>query len=279
MKVIQMVLMCAALLCSLSKASAQMPFKKVMIVVLENSNYGAAINEPNLAAFAKRGALLTNFYASTHPSQGNYVAMIAGDTYGIGSDSPVNLSGYHIGDLLEAKGLNWKIYSEGYPTQQCFTGPGGNGYARKHNPFMSFLNVSQDQARCMKHIVNSQQLAQDFAQNKIPEFSIYVPNLDNDGHDTGLPYAGNWLAKTFGPLVNNPLFMKDLVIIVTFDESTFFGGNHIYTALYGPSIIPGSINSTRFGFSNILRTIEVGLGLGNLGKGDANSGPVTGIWK
>jgi hypothetical protein len=86
---------------------------KVMMVVLENTDYAAALRQPFLASLAARGALLTHFSAEAHPSQPNYIAMIAGSTYGVSSDANVTLNGRHIGNLLEAKGLHGKSTPRG----------------------------------------------------------------------------------------------------------------------------------------------------------------------
>jgi hypothetical protein len=55
-------------------------FQKVMIVVLENADLQEALKQPGFAEFARHGALLNRFYAETHPSQPNYIALISGDT-------------------------------------------------------------------------------------------------------------------------------------------------------------------------------------------------------
>ena len=77
-------------------------FKKVMIVVLENTDYADALAQPFLGNLAKRGALLTGFYAEPHPSLPNCIAMTAGTFTGVSSNRPVNLDVRHIGHLLEA---------------------------------------------------------------------------------------------------------------------------------------------------------------------------------
>ena len=60
-------------------------------------------NMPFLAGLAADGVTLTNMWGTYHPSDQNYVAMVAGDTYKFG---PVyypdyNLPVTHLGDLLE----------------------------------------------------------------------------------------------------------------------------------------------------------------------------------
>lgn len=49
-------------------------------------------------------------------------------------------------------------------------------YARKHNPFISFKNISGNKQRCAK-IVNSKQLDKDIANNNVPQFVFYTPNV------------------------------------------------------------------------------------------------------
>ena len=253
-------------------------FKKVMIVIFENIDYKAALGQPTFAKFAREGALLTNFYAEVHPSQGDYIALTAGDNYGVTTDGNVNLDVKHIGDLIEAKGKRWEIYLEQYPGG-CFTGKSSGTYVRKHNPFISFKDIQNDTARCSAHLIEASALATDIQNGTLPEFSLYIPDLNNDAHDTGVAYADRWFSKFFGPLMNDQHFMQDLLLVVSFDESGIFGGNHIYTAFYGDSVIAGSTGDARYDHYNLLRTIEDTLGLGTLGKKDAAASAIAGIWK
>jgi hypothetical protein len=124
-------------------------FNKVLVIVFENTEYLNALKQPFFSSLTKEGALLTNFKAATHPSQGNYVAMIAGSTFNIINDKPIDINDRHLGDLLEEAKKDWKVYAEDYPGN-CFTGKTSGDYARKHVPFMSFVNVQKDPARCAK---------------------------------------------------------------------------------------------------------------------------------
>ncbi len=249
-----------------------------MIVVFENANYRDVLEQPAFDNFARDGALLARFHAETHPSQGNYIAMVAGSTYGVSSDQLVDLDARHIGDLLEAKHRTWKIYLEAYPGG-CFLDKASDGYVRKHNPFASFRNIQLNARRCSEHLVNASMLNDDVHVGTLPDFSLYIPDLDNDGHDTGVAYAARWFSRFFGPLRSDPRFMNGLLLIVTFDESKFFGGNHVFTALYGDGIAPGSSTDARYDHYSILRTVEEVLGIGTLGKFDAMARPITGVWK
>jgi hypothetical protein len=253
------------------------PFKKVMIVVFENTDYRYAIQQKFFAAFAARGALFTNFYAETHPSQPNYIAMISGDLQDVDSDDNFDIDARHIGDLLEEKGKSWKVYAEAYPGE-CYLGMRRGSYVRKHEPFASFKNVQENPERCAR-IVNASQLDIDRRRGSLPDFSLFIPDLNNDGHDTGIAYANRWFEKTFAPLVNDPAFMKDLLLVATFDESGLLGGNRIYTAMVGESIRAGTKSSQRLDHYSLLRTIEETFALGTLGKNDATAEPITGIWR
>lgn len=253
-------------------------FTKAMIVIFENVDYAAAMRQPGFAKFSRDGASLANMYAAVHPSQGNYIALTAGSTYGVTSDSPVNLDVRHIGDLLEAKGKTWKIYLESYPGN-CFTGTASGTYVRKHNPFISYANIQRDPARCNAHLVSASELNRDIQNGTLPDFSVYIPDMNNDGHDTGVAYADRWFTGFFGGLSSDAHFMKDMLVVATFDESSFTGGNHIYTAFYGDSVIAGSSATTRYSHASLLRTIEDRFGLGTLGRDDAASTAITGIWK
>jgi acid phosphatase len=253
-------------------------FKKVMIVMFENEDAKKVLDQPTFKRFAEHGAYFSNLNAEAHPSQANYIALISGSMNGVKGDGNQNVDAKHVGDLLEDAGLGWKAYLEGYPGN-CFTGARSGNYARKHNPFISFRNIQTDRARCDAHLVNADTLKDDVAHDALPNFSLYIPDLKNDGHDTGVEYADRWFAKTIEPLFQVENFMRDMLVVVTFDESETLGGNRIYGAFYGDSVQRGIVDPNRYDHYSILRTIEDALHLGSLGLNDAKATPITKIWK
>ncbi len=259
-------------------AAADAKFKKVFIVIFENEDAKKALAQPTFKRIAHDGAYLTNLNAEVHPSQANYIALVSGSTQGVKGDSNQDVDARHLGDLLEAAGHSWKTYLEGYPGD-CYAGARTGDYVRKHNPFISFLNLQSDRTRCNSHLVNSDVLASDIKNGTLPDFSLFIPDLKNDGHDTGVAYADRWLSKTIEPLFKIENFTKDTLVILTFDESGVFGGNKIYGALYGDSVKPGTTSAISYDHYSILRTIEDTLGLGSFGLEDAKATPITGIWK
>jgi hypothetical protein len=230
-----------------------------------------------LAELTKKGALLTNMFGETHPSQGNYIAMIAGSNLKVRSDKPFDLPDSHLGDLLEKSKKDWRVYAEDYPGD-CFTGDSSQDYARKHVPFISFTNVSKDPSRCKK-IETADRFNQDFAAGLTPEYSMYVPNLKDDGHNTGVYFAGNWLQSKFGSLLEKPEALGDTLFVITFDESEGTKTNQIYTILLGAEIVPGRSNAQLLNHVSLLKMIEDEFGLGNLGRDDAKASAITGIWR
>ncbi len=259
-------------------AQTRLPFQKIMIVVFENTDYEHALARPFFGKLAKEGALLTGYYAVSHPSQPNYIAMVAGDTLGVDSDGNIDLDDVNLADRLDAKKKTWKIYADDYPGG-CFLKSRSGKYARKHVPLLSFKDVTGDPARCA-NIVNSSQLAADVKAGALPDFSMYIPNLNHDGHDTGPEFADKWYAQTFGPLIADPEFMRGLLIVTTFDEDEDAGGdNRVYTSLYGAGVLRGAVSALKYDHYSLVRLVEDAFGLSTLGRNDAAASPVEDVWQ
>lgn len=269
-----LILLCTFALLNITAQAAN--FNKVLVIVFENTEYNNAIKQPFFSALANEGALLTNFKAAIHPSQGNYIAMVSGSTFNINHDKNIDLNENHIGDLLEDAKKDWKAYAEGYPGN-CFLGKTSGDYARKHVPFISFTNVQKNPARCAK-IVEAKQFFTDFEEGKLPAFSMYIPDLRNDGHNTGVSFGDKWFKKTFDPVLHSSKMPKDLLIVVTFDEGTT-PNNQIYTLLYGANVAPGVKSTKPYNFYSLLRMYEDELGLGSLNKNDMNAQKIDDVWK
>ncbi len=252
-------------------------FKKVIYIIFENENQSDVISNAYFKSMAQQGVYFTNFTASIHPSQGNYIAMVAGDNYGINHDRNVDLNVPHLGDLLETKNMSWKVYAEGYPGN-CFLGSSKGKYARKHVPFLSFLNVTKNPTRCAR-IVNSSTFFTDWKASALPDFSMYVPDLNNDGHDTSIDFSANWLQKNFDAAFHDADMMKDTLVVLTYDESTYTGKNKIYNTFLGPMLQPGVEVSTDHSHFSVLRMIEDEWNLGSLNRNDLKAPAMQGIWR
>ncbi len=252
-------------------------FQRIFTIILENANYSEAVQQPFIKALIERGALLQKFRGEAHPSQPNYIAMTSGSTHGVLSDGKVNLDVSHVGDLLENKNLKWRVYAEGYPGN-CFVGEVQGRYVRKHVPFLSYVNVTNNSARCA-NITAPATLESDIASGSLPEYALYIPDMNNDGHDTDVQFATRWLSEKFGPLLNDPRFMTGTLFVLTFDESEILGGNAILTLMLGDSVQPGAVSNASLNNYSLLRLVEDNWALGNFGLGDQNATTIEGIWR
>jgi len=252
------------------ETTSALKFSRIMVVVLENQDLWVANLNSHFSSLAEKGMLLTNYKATTHPSQPNYIAMIAGDTMGVSSDSDFDVEGRNLVDLLEENGVTWKAYQEGYPGS-CFAGDTGR-YRRKHNPFISFNDVRNAPARCAK-IVDAGQLWTDLQTDQLPQFMFYTPDMDNNGHDTGVAFTGKWASEFMHKLLKHQAIKHDTLIVLTFDEGSPSGENIIYTLLVGPGIGGGLMDDTRYTHYSLLKTIEPNFELGTLGRHDETAKP------
>jgi phospholipase C len=258
---------------------AHVNVKHIVIVILENKNADDARSQPFMGWLANDGAYLAQYYAITHPSQPNYIAMVSGSTEGVPGDSNVTLDRPHIGRFV-----TWKTYAENYPESGCHTEKQIGRYVRKHNPFISFADVA-DHEPC-RNIVPFPHFADDFKSGNLPQLSLIIPNLDDDAHDKPIGFADDWLKATFNPLMADPNLWTDTLLVVTFDEDakllkTVGGdGNRVYMAFWGGTVAPHTvIQDVSYDHYDLLRTIEEVFHVTPFAAGDAAAHPIGGIWK
>ena len=65
-------------------------FEHILVIIAENKSYDLIVGPqsaaPRINRLAREYGLATQFFAEVHPSEGNYVAMLGGDTFGIHDD-------------------------------------------------------------------------------------------------------------------------------------------------------------------------------------------------
>ncbi|WP_236030602.1 alkaline phosphatase family protein [Paractinoplanes lichenicola] len=243
----------------------------VVIVVLENKRYDSVVGDrrtPWVSALAARSANLTRFYAETHPSQPNYLALFSGSTQGVTD----NKCPHELGDrvnlarqLIDA-GHSFAGYSEDLP-RTGWRGCGSGGYVRRHNPWVNFSNVPAAANRPYTAFPS------DFS--RLPTLSFVIPNLCHDMHDCPKAQGDAWLKREFAGYVawarkHNSLF------ILTFDEDNKTGGNRIATIVAGAGVRPGAY-ATRVDHYDLLRTVQQMYGLRPAGWATRRAG-LPAIW-
>jgi len=228
----------------------------VVVVILENKD-ASEINSqtaPALTALGLRYARLTNYFAVTHPSLPNYLALVSGSTHGITTDcTTCSVNGPSIGDQLTSAGRSWAAYAEGFPS--------GARFAKKHVPFLYFADGAN-------HVLPLSR----FDPHRLPDFAFVVPNLCHDMHDCTVGVGDAWLKRIVTPL----LAVEDTVVFVVFDEGS--RGNHVPAFALGTSVQPHSVVTRRVDHYGLLRTIEDMFGLPRLGAAKT-ARPISGIWR
>jgi hypothetical protein len=257
---------------------AQVPRSHHVVIVLEeNHSYSSVIGSPSmpyLNGLASGYGLATQYYANTHPSIGNYFMLTAGQlvTNNDSLNSTINVDNV-VRHLLTA-GETWKSYAESLPFVG-YTGGDVYPYVRHHNPLSYFSDVVDSSVQRL-NLVPFSHFSSDLANNALPNYSFVVPNLNHDAHDcptgpTGctdaqkLATADAWLKTNIAPLLSNPAFQQDGILIIVFDESfstdTANGGGHVAAVVVGPKVKKG-FKSTRFyQHQNSLRTMLDALGV------------------
>lgn len=253
-------------------------FDHVTVVVFENKEASNILGNPAAPTFntyARRYASLTSYYAVTHPSLPNYIALVSGSTRGINSNcTQCSVNAPNLADTLEAAGKTWKTYAEGLPSRGFLGGWSGR-YAKKHNPFAYFRSIAGN-AKRRARIVPLRELASDLRAGRLPDFAFVVPDLCNSMHDCSVAVGDSWLRGTISPLLSLPRS----VVFVLFDEGStnVRGGGHTAALALGTAVRHGARYRAVTGHYGVLRTIEDAWRLPRLGQ-SAKTRPISGIWK
>jgi acid phosphatase len=210
------------------------------------------------------------------------VASIGGEYFGMNNDNfnqiPSNVSS--IIDLLESKGISWGEYQEDLP----YTGFEGyqylnqetqaNDYVRKHNPAVIYNSVAEKKGR-LQNIKNTTLFHEDLKHDRLPQWMFITPNMTSDGHDTSVTVAGTWTRTLLEPLLNDKRFMKNTLVLVTFDENhTYTQQNKVFSFLIGdavPSHLVGTTDTTFYDHYSEISTVEANWDLPTLGRWDVGA--------
>ncbi len=239
----------------------------VFWVLEENTDYASVTTSsmPYLMGLAAQYGLATQYYANTHPSIGNYLMLTGGqiitnnDSY-----SGPAIAADNIVRALTAAGKSWKLYAEDLPSPGYVQMGVDNGtYTSRHNGLVYYTDVQNDPLKA-QHVVPFTQLATDMAAGALPNYGFIEPNLCNDAHDCGLDVADSWLQANVAPLLANPQFQQDGLLIVTFDESSgdnTHGGGRVTLVMIGPKVKRGFQSTTLYQEPSLLRFTLKTLGI------------------
>lgn len=256
---------------------------KVAVLALENRSYGQVIgnrNAPFLNQLARHNALATRYYAITHPSLPNYVALTGGSTGEItrnctGCDTP----GQNLVGQLDKAGVSWKSYFEGLTSN---TRPGAvtSTYNPHYNPFVYHDAVTNSTSARSK-IVGFQSLHRDLRRGRLARFTWIAPGVRHDGHNGSLRQSDRYAARLV-PKVLRALGPNG-VLYLTWDEGASkdtrgvngtTGGGRVALIAAGGAAKKGATTAVPANHYALLRTIEANFGLPALGQAGTSSTPV-----
>jgi hypothetical protein len=243
----------------------------VFTIVMENKSAGEILGNkdaPFINQLAAQGAVAKGYHDPyIHPSEPNYLWMIAGQSFGVADDQdpkahPIDATS-HLADQMELADVTWKSYQQSMGTPCGLTSHGR--YAAKHNPFVYFDDINgwdgktfQPSQRCNDHIVDYSQLGADIAANAVPKYAFITPDLDHDMHDGTIAQGDAWLAQEVPKIMATDAYKNGGVIFVLWDEGDTTGGSADDPPFIAvsPNIRPGTVSTTGYDTASYLKTVQ-----------------------
>ena len=310
-------------------APAVPPVGHVFVLVYENEDASSTWDRNGAAPYLANtvrdsGVLLDQYFGTGHASLDNYISMISGQGPNVQTQSDCQIytnfvrlltvaPGQAVGtgcvypadvktvaDQLAASGRTWRGYLQemGTPcrhpklntqdqTQQAKV---GDNYAARHNPFVYFHSIIDNDASCRDHVVDLSALPTDLESvSTTPNFSFITPDLCEDGHDSpcvdgrpgGLASFDEFVRTWVPRITASPAFQQDGMLIITADEGEIsptsanaccgegpgpnaplpgllgLGGGRIGALVIAPRwITPGTTSTHAYNHYSLLRTVE-----------------------
>jgi len=268
-------------------------YDHVFLFYFENQNVraivGARRTAPYYNSLLSQGSELGEMYAEEHPSDGNYLALAGGSTFGIPLDDPLEINSQYtihtanIGDLINAAGETWKDYD------QSSAGPCDDTvhgfYWNDDLPMLYFADIRDRPAYCAAHDVPLASMASDLSRTTTtPNFSWVGINDCDDMEGCGIRAGDRFLADQLGTIMHSPAWQTQRSLaIITFDEDDY---SHERPAQRIPTLMLAStgvrhdyVSKVRYTHYSLLRTIEAALGLKTLTRNDRFAQPVNDVFR
>src|SRR5579884_2147896 len=204
----------------------------IMMIAMENRSYSDITQTdsgawPTVNGWMSQYASIVPFYGVLHPSLPNYMALTAGSTLGVNGDGPVGqfgpFSAQCLVDLLDAAGISWRAYAENMPSGGL-TGMSNDAsnYAARHFPWVYFNGVRNSTSK-LANLVNytSSSFLADLNGASPPQFVWLTPNLQDDGHNSGLTSKtpDSFLKNLIPQIQQTKWYQQNGIIILWWDES------------------------------------------------------------
>ena len=256
------------------------PTSHVVLVIEENHTYDQVRSGmPWLVSMGTTYGHTLNYHADEPGSLLDYLWLSSGSgeqTFGCtGNACGKPITDDNIFRQLKMAGLTWKVYAQSLPSIG-YMGSQSGAYVKRHNPapwYSDVINSAAEQQR----MVPFTQLATDLAKGTLPNYSIIIPDLQNDAHDGTLAQADDFLSVHVSPVLQYPQFRNDGLMVVTFDECDAAVGacnELVYTALIGPNVKRGSTSGALYRHESTLRMILDAFGIKKFPGASATAKPM-----
>jgi YVTN family beta-propeller protein len=267
-------------------------YKHVFLFYFENQDVRAIVGDrrsaPYYNSLLSQGSELGQMYAEEHPSDGNYLALAGGSTFGIPLTDPLEINSQYtihaanIGDRVDAAGETWKDYD------QSSAGPCDDTvhgfYWDDDLPMLYFADIRDRPRYCTAHDVPLASMTSDLSQAaSTPNFSWVGINDCDDMEGCGIRAGDRFLATQLGEIMRSPAWQTQRSLaIITFDEDAI---DHQRPAQRIPTLMlastgirHGYVSKVRYTHYSLLRTIEAALGLKTLTRNDRFAQPVNDVF-
>jgi hypothetical protein len=238
-------------------------YDHILIVMEENKDYSEVLTTDTTSAadstflvdhiapyinktLRAEGANFTQMYGEEHFSQGNYFWFLSGSNQNIGFNDEVpdrTLTAPNLASQLIEKGYTFKGYAESLPSIGSTEDTDGL-YARKHVPWISFINVPNGKTVETSSNLRFIDFPKDTSEYKnLPTVCFVIPNLANDMHNGTDPEritkGDTWLKDN---LDNYYQWAKkhNSLLILSFDENN---DKRYLTGLTNPMVNPDTCSS------------------------------------
>jgi phosphatidylinositol-3-phosphatase len=227
----------------------------VVLILLENHSYGEIVGAHAARyinkTFLPSGTLFTRYFAVSHPSLPNYLALTSGSRDGCHSDlCRTDIKAMNIFAQLRAHGLPWAGWDASMP-RNCYRSD-TSIYAHRHNPAAYYSDIYPKPCRSRDVRYPST------LPLTLPAFTFVTPNICQDMHSCSVATGDKWLSGHVPHLLG-----KGAIVILVFDEGTTDagGGGHVMCAEAGPGIAAGRRVGTKLNHYGLLAGLENYFGL------------------
>lgn len=232
-------------------------YQHVVWIILENKRYGRVIgarDAPYLNALARVCGVAASFFAETHPSAPNYVALTSGGTQGLANDDDP------IGHPIDAPSIfsqlgsgGWRAFIEAMPSN-CRLHYVLPEYYARHNAPAYYTDIRSDCNRYDVPLGDELDLS--------ARLTYIAPNSCHSMHTCDVAAGDAWLEHFMPKVLSSRQYRAGrTAVFLTWDEADGGGPNRIPTLVVAPSVRPGTVVWTRFNHYSLLRTTEELLGL------------------